>query len=773
MPGRTIPALSTADPTSTGQDIDVFSPDNFDGADIDSSGPGDDGRRSSRKSHFIRVVSDGHMRTLSPEQVRQAQEGHTTRGQKTDLYMENGGPRYSRKDVVREFQNWVGHDVPYRAVGSRKRGFVVHSTRPQDPRFMAVRTNEIIARSYEMDRPIGRRLTLEPQGGHDVTEEQILAWVATELFPGQEIRGLSNLEKGLNIYVGGAHVPSMIVAHMKGSETHQLSALILANGAEDAQIKTVKYGGKQGPEHVEKTMLVATNETARAQMRHFIQEEQRGISLAELEKMGLTRGGLRVGSESERWVLDKRTGELYAVYGVEMIRGCDEEDEGHYISVVDAMNGFAAKRLDVIKQYPDPDLLVVSTSTSPAGSPQNTRTNYLHPEVGPYLLVTDPWDAQKIRERVKDAEAIQALEQIAHHNGFADAAALLNAFPDTRLWNTAARQYHVGPMHVYNPKTNSWEIDVDLAKNYQEVFNSELGAIFEMLAASGPYSFGAPITINGKLVYDVRHFIRTIMGTADPINEFWRDADHIKEIVADTMTQGKKGAHTAARGVFANDPNPPGAKKIKRRKAVAHGVGRGRYTTPNKPLGTHEITAGGSAHLLPGGRGFAIAQVFGQIASLAYNEGKSLFDYISEKMEISVDELKGNRHATTREFFQDGPSAPRTQQLLKRLETIITFFIFNSPELILARESALNALRVGLYEADFNELAHGKGTLGSALRDLAEKGYTALQAAIITDAFERQEAEFWAGADPAQKEDYMAGRGGFEFEWPDVGAPGS
>lgn len=729
----------------------------------------DDQSRPARSIHAIE--DDGHKKRLSRAGVRKIRGGADSRYQKTDLYAAAPGKGYGRKDIAREFQQRFGNEHPYKVVGSRKRGWVAHSTLPESPSLIAVRSNEVIARDYDFDRPIGRHYQLAAGDGQSLGELEVLDWLRRDIFPGQSVRGMSSLEKGFNIFVNGDRVPAMIIARAKGSDAHLLSALVLAKGAEDAQITNMTYGGAQGPKHVEQTMLVATNDRARAQMSYFIAAEQRGESLVELEKAGLSSGALRVGAEGERWVIDRETGELVCIYGVELLRGCDEEDDGHYIFVADAMNGFAQKRLDIAKQYPD--AFINSTSTSPTGSPQNTRSNFLQPEIGPYIVVTDPWDARKIRERVKDHAALEVLTQIAHHNGYPDAATLLNAFQDTRLWNTAAKQFHVGPMNVYNPETNSWEIDFDLAKNYQEVFNSELGAFFEMLCASGPYSFGTPISLDGELVYDVRHFIRTIMGTADPLNEFWRDAKHFKEIVADTMTQGRQGAHTLARAAFAHDPNKPGAKKRQRRKAIGHGVARARYTTPDKPLGTHEITAGGSAHLLPGGRGFAIAQVFAQIANLAYNEGKSLFDYVSEKTGIPVAELKGNRHQTTQEFFKQGFNSDRTQTLLARLTTIISSFEFGAIELKQAQHVALEALKIGLYDCNFDELSHGKGTVGSAMRELAQQDYTAHQAAIILDAFERQEAQFWAGANPSDKEDYIAGLGGFEFEWPDVGEPGS
>lgn len=724
-----------------------------------------------RPTRSIYAIEDGGRKKLSRAGVRKVRGGADTHYQKTELYAAAPGDGYGRKDVVREFQQRFGDEHPHKVVGSRKRGWVAHSTIPECPSLIAVRSNEVIAREYDFDRPIGRHYQLAARDGQSLSELEVLDWLRRDIFPEQRVRGMSSLEKGFNIFVNGDRVPAMIIARAKSSDAHLLSALVLAQDAEDAKIVPIKYGGAQGPKHVEQTMLVATNDRARTQMRHFIEAEQRGRPLSELEKAGLSSGALRVGAEGERWVIDKETGELVCIYGVELLRGCDEEDDGHYIFVADAMNGFAQKRLAIAEQYPD--ALINSTSTSPTGSPQNTRTNFLQPEIGPYVVVTDLWDAQKIRERAKDPAALEVLTQIAHHHGFSDAATLLNTFPDTRLWNTAAKQFHVGPMNVYNPVTGLWEIDFDLAKNYQEVFNSELGAIFEMLCASGPYSFDTPISLGGELVYDVRHFIRTIMGTADSLNEFWRDAEHFKEIVADTMTQGRQGAHTLARAAFAHDPNKPDAKKRQRRKAIGHGVARARYTTPEKPLGTHEITAAGSAHILAGGRAFALAQVFAHIANLAYNEGKSAFSFIAEKTGITIEELKGNRHQTTQEFFKMGPHSEHAHTLLERLTTIISAFDFGAPELKQAQHVALEALKIGLYDCNFDELANGKGTIGGAMRELAEAGYTARQAALVLDAFERQEAQFWLGANPSEKEDYMVGLAGFEFEWPDVGAPGA
>jgi hypothetical protein len=391
------------------------------------------------------------------------------------------------------------------------------------------------------------------------------------------------------------------------------------------------------------------------------------------------------------------------------------------------------------------------------GSPDDTRVNFYNPSVGKYNMVLDGFDANSIRTRAKNPRTRQVIEAIARRHGYDDAEELLQAFRDTRLWNTGAGHRHMGVL-VYQDHKGRWKVDADLSNNVSLALDFKLGAVTEMLCASSPYDSDAIIEIDGAVTRDSRFYMRNLMDTALPYNVPNSSAVVGKDAAAEVMSRGKEGSNTLKRAWYTHTM-PDGTRRY-----IAHGVSRNRATDDSKPQATHENTSNGASIIRARLQANAIDRYLKAIALLARANHQDTATFIAKKMGLDTETLLTGREEVIHEFMTQGTQSQAVQDYFTLMHRI--FSTFDIPEFSDERKIGLaifaNKGR-GVVDGTLADLAQGRGTLGGALLPFAKSKMDAFTAASWVHAFESQEASFIKRAPRSQLMAYLTGRGGFRF----------
>lgn len=705
----------------------------------------------------------------------------STTGHKTQLFDTVKNP-ISVEDAIAEFNHlYPGKD--YAIEGDLVRGLVIYATDPDSCALVAVRSNQFLVAAVEFAG--NGRQEIEIQKGGDPITLADIALVASSMLSldeGEKLEVYGNLEAGLNFFRPGVNMPAL-VCMTKNKDNTAIAAVLLTPESENIRVLHAQYGAPQGAGHIESSRLADYSPQAEADVKALVDGLWSGKTMIDLEKEGITKGWGRVGLERECWMYDRQTGQLKRVSSIELHLGCVEIDDGHYIDLDEMLVGLAQKRLDLEKLYPG--LAIVTSSTSMSDDPRQTRINIINPMLGRYVMSIENILWQRFKTGPKTPESWYVKNQIAAAIGMAGALEMMNTIGDTRLWNNAASHLNFGELHTQNDTREGYGLWFESIRNGSNALMSELGAALEMICASGPYTNGIVPVINGEMPLDLRKIGKRDMGSAEPHNVPILDAAHYKYIVSQTMTQGKKGADRLARAVVAHVPDElvtdlmvcleqndhEGFRAaLTEIIATAHGKGRWRFEPSSRMDGRLEYTGAGASSALPRVRAVAMGRMLSAIGKIATHEKKDFLQMVAEDLGIPVSEVWGNDDATVLEYVLKHTQSERTRVLLKRLRTL--FVKYNMPALHKDRTTALAALDALLFDGDFDDFAHGKGTYATAMRNLARKGYSAHQAVLIADAFEHQEAEFLVSATPNDLESYREGRGGFNFVWPsDVGEP--
>lgn len=642
---------------------------------------------------------------------------------------------------------------------------------PPPPRHMTTLTLPGIKRQ-ENGSTKGQKLDVYQTNKRPLSQEEITARFL-ELFPGEPFETLGSLEKGLVIY---STVNDLHLIAIPSSALIPSAFTYLDNG----RITGVTFGGNAGLSHIKYSLIESPTERSREAIAKCVaalmSDKTDLAALYEQDRLRETsgrptelilNGALLVGFEREFWAIDPKTGELADIRHDELLVGCIEIDEGHYITPAAAAVGMALKQKAMEDKFNG--LLLVNTGTPPSATPQNMEINvYNEPEkgdrnLGPYIAVIAYTCWPRYGPRTKASWEIR--EQQAKFHGFDNADDMKAKLGDIRTWSNAAAHMNLGLPNTFNPERQRYEINFELARNVSNLVLSELGAMSRMMTASTPFLTGFAPTLDGRFVRDTREFTRNDLGTALSHNEPIRDARHYREIVSATMTAGKDGADRLSRAIIAHK-NKDGTYS-----ATAHGAGRWRFEETRhedgrpKPAGRIEYTAAPATSILPKARSMAVLQMLEAIALIATHENKDVFDYIEETYGYSKEEVWGNADATVQEYLIAGPQSPRTKRLGRVLTDILTRT--DIPALREVKKIALAGIRDLFFEGDIHDFAKGKGTLGAALIPFAEEGYSGLAVARIVDAFLRQEAQFIASLSEEDVNRYLRGEIEFEFKMPD------
>lgn len=662
-------------------------------------------------------------------------------------------------DVIADFR--LHHDDDsYEVVGDMNRGLSVVSTDPGSPAISSLRSRDFIpmAGGLALSSDPGYSFELTKEDGTVFTTQDVATYISetfsAETLAGRDFVFYGNLQHGLNVFLAGSDNPLFVFSANTGAP-HLVSGLIFVEGGEDICIKKSRFGGAQDKNHIEHTQLVKPNPDSEQHIQVWAQAIMTKGGLAEVTKDKRALGFDRDGFERECWVLNPRTKGLMRVYSIELLAGCVEVDDGNYTSLFDAAQGLAASRLQLESEYPG--LLITTTSVPFVGSPDDTRVNFFNPSVGKYNMVLDPFDANSIRTRAKNPRTLQVIDAIAKRHGYDDADELLQAFPDTRLWNTGAGHRHMGAL-VYQDHKGRWKVDADLSNNISLALDFKLGAITEMLCASSPYDSDAIIEIDGAITRDSRFYMRNLMDTALPYNVPNPSATAGKDAAAEVMSRGKEGSNTLKRAWYTHT-KPDGTRRY-----IAHGVSRNRATDDSKPQATHENTSNGASIIRARLQADAIDRYLKAIALLARANHQDTTTFIAQKTGIDPETFLTGREDVIHEFMTQGTQSEAVQDYFAMMHQI--FSTFDIPEFSDEHEIGLAVFANqgrGVADGTFRKLAQGTGTLGGALLSFATNKIEAFTAASWVHAFESQEATFIKTATPDQIRAYLTGQGGFRF----------
>ena len=453
-----------------------------------------------------------------------------------------------------------------------------------------------------------------------------------ELYPKERYAVEGNLEEGLVVY--SLDKPLHLVT-VPSSQLIQ-SAFEYVEGSD--KIVHVEFGGAAGENHIQHSTVTYGNRFNRYDIEkivHALMNPNTNLSTVfandrELREAGKWHqmqlsGALLVGFEHEFWAIDPLTGELANIPHEELLVGCIEIDQGHYITPANALYGMAVKQRKLEEDYPG--VLLVSTSTPPSGTLDNTVTNtFKSSALGPYIAVVARNCFRRFGSRTP--ESLQLRTQQAEFFGFENAQQMIQALGDCRMWSTAASHMNLGVPNTRNPKTGRFEINFEIARNTSNLALSEIGAVARLFTASSPYITGMMPEIDGHNPIDTREFIRTDMGTALPQNQPIRGDEHYQEIVRSTMTQGKDGSDRLSRGIVAH------TNEANNYTATAHGAGRWRLEDTGAPTGRIEYTAAPGGTMLAKARAMSVLQMLQAISLLATYEGIDVLDLIHERTGI-------------------------------------------------------------------------------------------------------------------------------------------
>lgn len=660
-------------------------------------------------------------------------------------------------DVIADFRKHHDDDE-FKIVGDITRGVSAVSTDPKSPAISSLRSRAFIPKAITLSDNPGHYFDLAREDKEAFTTQDVARYLSETLLIG-DLTGRSfvlygNLQHGLNVFLAGSDHP-LFVFSAEPDAPYRVSGFVFVQGGEDIHIKNPKFGGAQGKQHIEHTQLVKPNAESERHVQAWAQAIMVKGGLAEVKKDANALGFDRDGFERECWVFNPRTKSLMRVYSIELLAGCVEVDDGNYTSLFQAAKGLAASRLQLESEYPG--LPINTTSVPFAGSPYDTRVNFFNPAVGKYNMVLDPWDAWKIRNRPKDPRTLQVIEAIAQRHGYENAQELLQAFPDTRLWNTGAAHRHMGVL-VYRDHKGRWKVDGDLSNNISLALDTKLGAITEMLCASSPYDSDAVIKVDGHVTRDSRFYMRNLMETALPYNVLNDSAATGKEAAAEVMSLGKDGSNTIKRAWYTHKL-PDGSRRY-----IAHGVSRNRATDDSKAQATHENTSNGASMIRARLQADAIDRYLKAIALLARANHQDTATFIAEKTGLDPKTLIDGREEVIHEFMTQGTKSQAVQDYLAMMHRI--FSAFDIPEFSDERDIGLAVFANqgrGVADGSFTDLAQGRGTLGGALVPFATSGMDSFTAVQWVHAFESQEAPFIKRASHRQLMAYLTGQGGFRF----------
>lgn len=490
------------------------------------------------------------------------------------------------------------------------------------------------------------------------------------------------------------------------------------------------------------------------------------------------------GKEREFWIIDPITGDLYPIddtpYMVEFLQGMGEITEDvdrkpprDFIQSARASaNNFAHIRKELVRRFGG-RVLLVTTSTSPSGHPDNARINDRDNDgnhgAGNYVRAA----ALRFYESTRDPQGRDPLaqsmyNQIAQWYGYEDFESMLAAHDQLQVWNMAAGHLNEGLLNAKHRRPDGKETfvtDIDNMISLADLTFSELGAITRMLNGCGPFSFDVPVKIHGEYPLDAREFGRDLMRTAKGMTEPIRTKENLLVIRKQTMTAGKAAADRLERsGIaqtlrltedeytdnfshlpFDRDKLPRDEDgKIILHLYTAHGSGRLRDKDTGQQSLRVENTAVPAGGIRERSRAVAFQEIFQFVAKMAYDEHKHVFDYIQEKTGLSEQEIWGGADALVKDYFLHGTRSKKFKTYIEKMYRFLEIIDLKKYPVmrksVMAAYATLESMQVvaGNFDAFANA---GLGPLGGPAREMAQAGMSGLDFARITHKWQEWEEE--------------------------------
>jgi hypothetical protein len=232
---------------------------------------------------------------------------------------------------------------------------------------------------------------------------------------------------------------------------------------------------------------------------------------------------LSIGKELESIAHQQSNGAIVRLPKKEQIEfqsGIHEDALPPYASIDLATHARAKQILQRASDHPA--LYLMDTSTPLVGSPNDGGMQLNDGEGGNYIR---PW-AERLKEHLdfSDQLAVETLNFIAHAYGYADYQELMQEQGFQVLWPSVAAQTSLGMPHILE---DHYVIPLEIAVSTADIFNTNMGAIADMLMASSPFIFG----LKPADVRDYRMVIRTIFDGSWPapfikttanLHRFWQ-----------------------------------------------------------------------------------------------------------------------------------------------------------------------------------------------------------------------------------------------------------